>query len=356
MKNPLQIILKCPDKEIEKSVLLKNELEDFGFNVDFLNENQNNEEKATLVEIVSDKNELREGQIWNKDPLYVQIEKIIKLLSVDFESLPIVTEGESKIIRRLTNKLVIEKFKPTVYSFSENRYGNAEGTDIIRARFSAEVFRSLHRLENDPNAPKSAFVALMETSDGPLTVQREVETSNLEVRVKRFHIGSPVHRYKYTERYNTTMSFGPLKRWSKFNDPIVCFDWRNPLYDENGVRLADEPISDDYAGVWMENVQEAKMMAKKTFLWLESIFMMSGFQLIDICFFIDRSGQFLFGEISPDCMRVREIDLDIENSNSFDKDLWRKGKSSGVLKEQYEMLFKRIFGTKQENYATTINS
>jgi phosphoribosylaminoimidazole-succinocarboxamide synthase len=160
--------------------------------------------------------------------------------------------------------------------------------------------------------------------------------------VKRFHVGSPLHRYRFTERYETTQRCGPLRRWSRFDEPVVCFDWRHPLTDEHGTRLADEPISDDYAAVWMDDVPRAKRVARQTFVWLEDLFASVGLVLVDICFLIDRSGGVIHGEISPDCMRVRIGGGDPERAGSLDKDVWRNGSAEDDLRERYEEVLRRI--------------
>ncbi|MDN3637528.1 phosphoribosylaminoimidazolesuccinocarboxamide synthase [Simiduia curdlanivorans] len=270
------------------------------------------------------------------------VEQVIRLLHFNFDALPLVAEGESKIIRKLTGNLVIEKFKPSVYSFSKNRYGDVAGTDILRARFSAEVFRRM-QLSDNSALRRNAFVALIERGDEVYTAQRLVENSNIEVRVKRYHIGSPLHRYLYTENYGSTQACGSITRWSRFDQPLVCFDWRHPLTDDQGKRLADEPISDDYASVWLHDMPSAKALARSSFLFLEDLFHDAGLQLIDICYFVDKSGHILYGEISPDCMRVREINQDFDRVDAYDKDLWREGKSALTLKQRYEALYYRAF-------------
>lgn len=327
---------------------LYQELLELGFKVERASESGRSEDRDWhTIELVNISDSSVGRQIALDRPFLSPIEQVLRTLPIEFDTLPLVTEGESKILRRLTDKLLVERFKPSVYSFTQNRYGNVEGTDAIRARFSAEIFRRMHRLPLASDSPRNAFVALLETPEGPLTVQQTVKTCNLEVRVKRFHIGSPLHRYHYTERFSTTQSCGPLCRWSRFDRPVVCFDWRHPLMDERGCRLADEPLSDDYAAVWMENVPHAKRMARKTFQWMEQLFADAGLLLIDICFFIDRSGKVFFGEISPDCLRVRDRNSNLDQASAFDKDLWRTGCSPNLLKQQYETLFNRLFRTQQ---------
>ncbi|HSH67838.1 MAG TPA: phosphoribosylaminoimidazolesuccinocarboxamide synthase [Bacteroidia bacterium] len=282
-----------------------------------------------------------------RNPVFLSdlVEYVIQRLPFEFEDLTTLIEGESKIIKLLNSKMVVEKFKPTVYSFTHNRYGEVEGTAELRVLFTAELFRRMNRYNVEQGKHlRNAFLAVVNTSDGPLLVQEKVESCNLEVRVKRYHIGSPVHRYKYTERYNTVqLNEMPLTKWTRFDVPLVCFDWRLPLTDEEGNRLADEPISDDYAGVWMSDIAEAKYLARETFSWMESIFRDAGLLLIDICFFIDKSGHMLYGEISPDCMRVREGLGDPHQSESFDKDLWRQGEKEKLIAKRYHKLFHILF-------------
>lgn len=316
---------------------LAHELRALGFSV--VREKQGD----VQIEIVEQGPADRQGQVCIDHPSCSLLEQAVRVLPMDFDSLPLLTEGESKIVREWTPHLVVERFKPTLYSYTFNRYGMAEGTDRIRAHFSAEIFRQMSRLPDGPFQPQSAFVGLIESPDGPLTVQRKVVSSNLEVRVKRFHIGSPLHRYRYTEKFPSTQDCGPIRRWSRFDQPIVCFDWRHPLWDDAGGRLADEPISDDYAAVWMDNVPHAKGMARRVFLWLEALFAGVDLTLVDICFFIDRAGRCFFGEISPDCMRVRLGRAGLGEARKLDKDLWRQGESGAVIRQRYQELYERLF-------------
>src|SRR5262249_15058441 len=134
----------------------------------------------------------------------------------------------------------------------------------------------------------------------------------------------------------------PLQRWSRFERPVVCFDWRHPLEDESGNRLADEPVSDDYAAVWIDDVARAKSLARSAFEWIERRFHRVGLQLIDICFFIDRTGTVLYGEISPDCMRVRSHAS--SDAEALDKDHWRFGGEPGEVLARYRQLHELVFG------------
>ena len=266
-------------------------------------------------------------------------EQVLRGLRFTFEELPLLVRGDSKEIRLLTPRIALARLLPSVYSFTHNRYGSVPGTEVVRARFSAAVFRTM---AESPGARHlgTAYLGLLETPAGPLLAERRVDPCNLEVRVKRYHIGSPVHRYRFTEQH-PTVAGPPLGRWSRFETPVVCFDWRHPLTDEEGVRLADEPISDDYAAVWMIDAGHGKRLAADAFGWLEDRFGSAGLRLIDICFFVDRSGTTLYGEISPDCMRVRSAASD--DSRSLDKDQWRSGGRPEELLARYQELYRRVF-------------
>ena len=277
------------------------------------------------------------------------LEQALRCIPLDFDALPLLVEGDSKIVRSWTPHVVVERFKPTVYSYTYNRYGQAPGTEVTRAEFSAEVFRRIARIGNwSPHAPRSAYLGLIYDDAGPLLVQRKVDASNLEVRVKRYHIGSPLHRYRYTEKYPTALrGSAPLQKWSRFEQPVVCFDWRNPLTDDQGERLADEPISDDYASVWLHDARHAKEMVRSLFMWLEEMFDAAGFVLVDFCVFVDRHGRLIYGEISPDCMRVRRKSDNPEHAAPLDKDLWRRGDSQAEVALWYRRLYLEVFGHTQ---------
>jgi phosphoribosylaminoimidazole-succinocarboxamide synthase len=273
---------------------------------------------------------------------YAMLEQVLRGLAFRFADLPLLTVGESKEIRLLTPRIALAKLLPTVYSFTNQRYGEAPGTEVVRARFSAEIFRTMAQAPASSHLA-TAFLGLIENGDGPLLAEHVVEPGNLEVRVKRYHVGSPTHRYKYADLHRTAHGGQPLERWDRFERPVVCFDWRHPVADEKGIPLADEPLPDDYAGIWMDDVPGAKRLARDTFEWMEELFEARGLKLIDICYFIDATGRVIFGEISPDCMRVRSHASD--DSAALDKDEWRSGGDAGTVLERYRRLYQRVFET-----------
>ncbi|WP_155930609.1 phosphoribosylaminoimidazolesuccinocarboxamide synthase [Mesorhizobium sp. L2C084A000] len=270
------------------------------------------------------------------------LEQVLCSLSVTFNELKLLAVGESKEVRLLTPRIAVAKLLPSVYSFTNNRYGIVPGTERVRTKFCAELFRAMTRRPG-PRHLSNAFLGLVDSDQGLLLAEHVVTPGNLEVRVKRYHIGSPLHRYRYTEAHETAFGGTPLARWSRFETPVVCFDWRNPLEDEHGKRLADEPLSDDYASIWIDDCARAKQLARDTFGWIEELFAERGLQLIDICFFIDRTGSVIFGEISPDCMRVRSRAAD--DSEALDKDQWRSGGEPAAVLDRYEKLYQIIFAS-----------
>ena len=268
------------------------------------------------------------------------VEQLLRQLRFDFAALPLLVCGESKEVRLLTPRVTIAKLLPTVYSFTHQRYGEAPGTDAVRARFCAALFREMARAPGAYHLA-NAFLGLVESPHGPLLVEHRVMPGNVEVRVKRYHIGSPVHRYRYVSQHPTARGGAPLGRWQRFDTPLVCFDWRHPMTDEDGRALADEPLPDDYAALWIDDIA-GKRLARDTFGWIEQLFARKGLRLIDICFFIDAAGRAIFGEISPDCMRVRSDAAD--GSDALDKDEWRSGGDAATVLRRYRRLATIVFG------------
>jgi phosphoribosylaminoimidazole-succinocarboxamide synthase len=327
-------------------------LTELGFAAVFGNGNPVNSTGDSVVLTLSNTQVFREQRsaVVPLDGTETLLERTLRVLPLDFSALPLLTEGESKILRLWTDKVVVARFKPTVYSFTANRYGEVPGTDMIRAKFTAALFRSMAAVKWDlATPPRSAFLAEISSADNvPLIVEERVADCNLETRIKRYHVGSPTHRYRYTEKYPTAWNNGPISRWSRFHSPVVCFDWRHPLMSDEGERLADEPLSDDYAGLWMYDVAYAKEMARQAFLWMEETFAEGGVRLIDMCLFIDREGRVIYGEISPDCMRVRLGLEDPFKAEAADKDLWRTGKPPAEVHYRYRDLYERLFVTNNE--------
>ena len=256
------------------------------------------------------------------------------LTEKEFEALPLVIEGESKIVRDGGEGLAIIEFKPTIYSFTSNRAGIVPGSGILRLKASkifAEVLRE-GGIDHAYQDVGERYVASRLIEDPP----------PIEVIVKAFHSGTSKHRYvgmggwpvRASHPFYSGMSFGADDGYPA---PLVRFDWRNPLkHPETGVRLADEVLGDKQAD-WFIDVDEARKTALRTYQVLSDFLAERDVVLYDLCLFITHDGRTVFGEISQDCGRFRHFDL-----GSLDKDVWRAGGSSDHVLEKWSMLLEII--------------
>ena len=118
---------------------------------------------------------------------------------------------------------------------------------------------------------------------------------------------------------------------------LVRFDWRNPFYHpETKQMLADEVLGDMMAD-WFIDVNKARQTAIKTYNILSDFLNKHDIVIYDLCLFITKNGETVFGEISPDCGRFRHYDL-----GSLDKDVWRAGGSSKEVLEKWNLLYEMI--------------
>ena len=275
-----------------------------------------------------------------------------------FKSLPLVVEGESKEVRYAGNGLVVIRFKPTIYSYTANRSGIIDGSDVLRLR-ATRVFlgvlrragiRHSYRQVNDKWV-LSDLVVQPKTEINPRPFrpadiyEKEIKTlavaPPIEVVVKRMHSGTSKHRYfgmaGYPVRVNHSlysgMHFGPDDAYPQ---TIVRFDWRNPLHDNNGNRLADEILPEPVAD-WFIDTKSAYDTALKTYEALSEFLNAKDIVCYDLCLFITEDGKTVFGEISQDCGRFRHFDL-----GSLDKDVWRAGGSSAEVLKKWSMLLQVI--------------
>ncbi len=266
-----------------------------------------------------------------------------------FRDMPLVVEGESKEVRYAGDGLVVIRFKPTVYSFTANRAGVIPGSDTLRLRATKVLVASL----------KAAGIkhAYREVSDKwvladlllqPATVQNPSPfrmcpslplnvAPPIEVVVKRMHSGTSKHRY-YGMSGHPVRRDHPLYNGMQFKDegaypePLIRFDWRNPLVDGQGKRLADEVLGDAQAN-WFINTDEARKTALNVYQALSAALNMVDVVLYDLCLFISEDGKTVFGEISQDCGRFRHFD-----HGSLDKDIWRGGGSHADVLSKWALL------------------
>ena len=259
------------------------------------------------------------------------------LYSIDFDTfrkMPLVVEGESKEIRALDDDYCIIYFKPTIYSFTYNRTGIVEGSNIPRVHVSKVLGELLKE-----NGIKHAY---LDYGDEFVLARIIKDTPNIEVVVKANHTGTSKHRYFGMGKSHVRMSHPyysgmEIKDMEPYPAPIVRFDWRNPFWEPNTHKmLADEVMCDDQADYYID-VKKAKKTAALTFSVLSDFLASKDIVIYDLCLFISEDGETVYGEISPDCGRYRHYDL-----GSLDKDVWRAGGSSDQVLKKWNLLYKMI--------------
>ncbi|WFU40955.1 hypothetical protein QA640_43625 [Bradyrhizobium sp. CB82] len=238
--------------------------------------------------------------------------------SARFDALPLVQEGESKILRELAPGLVAIKFKPTIYSMSANRYESVEGTEALRLSASAILWQVLR--------DAGLSIGVLDVAHD-CYVAPYVDAPPVETIVKAALVGTPVHLYHGITEHRTRDGL-PLRIGAQ-HPAYVRFDWRNPL-----------PHKDECMPLWLANrfidIEAATETALAAFGALRSFLSKRRIEILDICFFIDASGRTIFGEVSPDCMRCKYLGSDL------DKDLWRKGRSRAEVSDGWRQFLDLI--------------
>jgi phosphoribosylaminoimidazole-succinocarboxamide synthase len=278
-----------------------------------------------------------------------------------FRALPLVIEGESKEVRYAGGGEVVIRFKPTIYSFTANRTGVVEGSDRLRleaSRIFAEVLREAgvdhcYREVSD-RWVRADLLLQPATAADPRPFRPDDLTSEqleqlrvappIEVIVKRMHSGTSKHRYfrmagQPVRRDHPLYSKMTFAAEDAYPQPIVRFDWRNPLRDERERRLADEILPDAMAD-WFIDTERARRTAQRVFDALTDFLETRDIVCYDLCLFISEDGEQVFGEISQDCGRYRHFDL-----GSLDKDVWRSGGSSEQVLEKWALLLELLQGS-----------
>lgn len=272
----------------------------------------------------------------------------------EFDALPLVVEGESKEVRYAGSGQVVIRFKPTIYSFTANRAGVVEGSDVLRLRAS-KVFTEVLRAAGIDHAYREvtdrwvlADLILQPRCDQVPEPFRPVDMTPeglaalsvappIEVVVKRMHSGTSKHRYfgmsghplRADHPIYAGFTFGPE---GAYPQPIVRFDWRNPLLDDEGRRLADEVLCESQAE-WFIAIAPARQTALRVFDAMTDFLNEHDVVCYDLCLFVTTDGRKVFGEISQDCGRYRHFDM-----GSLDKDVWRAGGSSEQVLEKWQTL------------------
>lgn len=270
---------------------------------------------------------------------------------VEFDKLPLVIKGESKEVRYAGKGKVWIRYLPTIYSFTHNRCGIVEGSDQLRLQATerflgilnmAGIKHAYHFIKDglvyaDFLMPhRSEFTKYGITPFVPEDIPYEPRRAPpIEVIVKQFHMGTSKHRYvgmHRSEIRNTSVYAGKrVENEGSYPEPIVRFDWRNPLKNKDA-RVADEILPEDLANLFID-VKKAKALARKTLAVLQEFLNTKDVVICDLCLFIDEEGECLYGEISQDCGRYRHYEL-----GSLDKDVWRTGGSGDDVLKKWKIL------------------
>lgn len=294
---------------------------------------------------------------------------MIDMTLEEFRKLPLLRQGESKEIRQHptdSNRVVIW-LRPTIYSFTQNRTGWVEGSNLLRAKVMKTLVPLLkaHGIDH-------AYEEIDDTTG--LIIARKIhahEDPNVEVIVKRFNEGTSYYRYYGLHNHPTRPDhpFGPGDTFGKgeaFREPKVRFDWRNPFWNPDKVAtyrqlnpnlpaevfewpeeirakimMRDEVLGEDFAQELIDTKQ-----ARKTALWtyavLQRYMAKCDIVIYDLCLFITADGKTVYGEINQDCGRFRHLDLGM-----LDKDVWRSGGSVGDVLEKWTLLAKMLENPRQ---------
>ncbi len=308
----------------------------------------------------------------------------LSLLTLEeFRTWPLVRQGESKEIRQHPEhpEKVVIWLRPTIYSFTENRVGWVEGSNLLRARTMKTLVPMLkaHGIDH-------AYEEIDDTTG--FIVARKIhpeDDPNVEVIIKRFHGGTSYHRYYGLHRHPTRPDhpFWPGETFDKnepYRGPKVRFDWRNPFWhpekvaelrtgyhpevaaaltaqtERTGllhtklpeevfrwppelrakVMMRDEVLAEDLANEVI-NVKAARKTALWTYTVLQQYMARCNVVIYDLCLFITSDGRTVYGEINQDCGRFRHLD-----HGMLDKDVWRAGGSVGDVLAKWELLCKML--------------
>jgi len=316
---------------------------------------------------------------------------IKKLSMKEFKKLPLVIEGESKEVRYAGNGLVVIRFKPTIYSFTENRCAEVPESHIPRLR-SSKIFAKIlerngiahaykeitdefiladlvmpHQVEFEKYGIKPFIPHDLSSKE----IEKLPRAPPIEIIAKRYLTGTTKHGcvgmagsiVRKSHKFYNKMVLEPN---GALPEIIIRFDWRNPLNQKGkGKRIAEQilgVINKDSSSVkdirnkietWGDRVADAvlptqiadffidvKQAQRTAFLTakvIEEFLATKDIVFYDLCMFISEDGKLVYGEISPDCGRYRHLDL-----GSLDKDVWRTGGSSKDVIEKWNLLTELI--------------
>jgi phosphoribosylaminoimidazole-succinocarboxamide synthase len=235
----------------------------------------------------------------------------------DYAALPLHCAGHSKELRRTSVPgILIGRFLPTLYSYTNNRAGQVPGTDTLRLQISRLFWRHLHGIgiATCYLACGTDFVLLSEEGIPPV-----------EVIVKRALLGTPAHIYRGLFEHRDR--FGQPFVKGEPHPPYVRFDYRNPLTSADGERLRDETMPLGLADRLIDTAAAGERALRITAA-VDVLLNAVGLQVLDICLFFDDAGKVLCGEISPDNMRIKSLADGGDSTRTCGERTARLGRSS----------------------------
>lgn len=251
----------------------------------------------------------------------------------NFTDLPLFTKGESKEIRVVDSEHLIVKLIPSLYSYRKNKYSFVSDTEKLRLeayKLLNEILQRAGIITSTIHFGSNYYISKRMLIDGKDYVPP------IEVIVKGRHVGTPKHTLYNIGKYLT--KYGGYIFPDRAHAPYVRFDYTNPLRDDKGERLRDECIPHGLAEHYI-NTSKAETTALKAYEVLFEFLSERGLRLDDICFKIDSTGEIIFGEVSPDCLRAvfveKNADFFSSKGNDVSKDTFRGEATDQTVIDSY---------------------
>lgn len=219
-------------------------------------------------------------------------------------------EGRSKKLYKIDETHCLVTLIPTLSSFTYQRHSVVPGTAELRLGFYEMAAKQLHA-----NGISTAFI---ERVDEVSYVAQLCSNPPFETIVKNFAVGSTIRKYP-----------GLFPEMFPFAPPVVKFDYRTDP--------EDQPIAADYLRAKGCNPDEFRRQALEINGVLQD--WLFPLVLVDFCLIFGKTydGQVVAtSEISPDGMRLKGKASG--ELCSYDKDLFRQGKSDKEIVRAWEEL------------------
>lgn len=267
---------------------------------------------------------LIQAYLLGKDSSHI-IPRVDDLTEDQFKALPLVAQGESKIVRSMNERFDVLQMIPSIYSHKKRRAGFIAGSDQERMAMTRQV-RRLLAYEEIPHT--YWFIG----NKYCLVEKLQHPPPRVEVVVKSRWEGTDKYRYVGLDECPSRLTHEKLVGEKHvYPEPYVRFDWRNSNDHSEGDTAMSETLANH-----LIHVDATKELALRTYRALCHHFAAFGVEIWDVCFFITQEGEKIFGEISQDNARYKK------QGTSYDKDEWRTGNSSEDVLEKWKLLTKMV--------------